>query len=134
MKAPTTPAVLTLTVLALAGAACAPVDEPMDLAATDAAARCFRADEVDNFRITDERLIYIHTRRSGAFRLDSSVANCADRAATAIEVEPYVGASHRLCPGEQARVRLTTSSNIPRSCIVRIEGPITDSAISGFPG
>jgi hypothetical protein len=125
---------ITLTALALAGAACAPVDESMDLAATDAAARCFHADEVDNFRITDEQQIYIHTRRSGAFRLDASVANCADRATTAIEVEPYVGASHRLCPGEQARVRLVTSSNIPRSCIVRIEGPITDSSVSGFPG
>lgn len=116
----------------LALAACAPVD-PSPVHASADSGRCFTGSDVDNFRVDDENRMYVHSRRGGAFRFDAP-PNCFSASTASISVEPVGGASERICPGDQARVRVTDRSSIALTCIARVVGPITDSAISGLPG
>jgi hypothetical protein len=117
----------------LALAACAPVGEAPAHASADDPTRCFTSADVDNFRVAGESQIYVHSRRGGAFRLDGA-PNCFTASTTSISVEPYGGSSARMCPGDEVRVRVTNGSSIPLTCVARVTGPITDSAVSGFPG
>ncbi|MDY6923283.1 MAG: hypothetical protein SWI22_04905 [Pseudomonadota bacterium] len=114
-------------------AACAPSDVAPVHASADTGGRCFTAADVDNFRVAGGSQIYVHSRRGGAFRLDAS-PNCFSSSTATIAVEPFGGGSSRICPGDEARVRATNGSSIPLTCVARVSGPITDSAISGLPG
>lgn len=117
----------------LALAACAPVGEAPAYASSDDPTRCFTSADVDNFRVASASQIYVHSRRGGAFRLDSA-PNCFSASTATIAVEPRVDPSLSMCSGDEVRVRVTEQSAIQRTCIARVTGPITDSAVSGLPG
>lgn len=125
-------AALALAVAGIAAAACAPMDGSMNSASNDVA-RCLRTADVDNFRVVSSQQAYVHSRRGGAFRLDAA-PNCFEPSTTGVVVEPYVAASPEMCAGDQVRTRTQMTSGPPRTCVARIEGPITDGAVSGLPG
>lgn len=117
----------------LALAACAPVGEAPVYASADDPTRCFTSADVDNFRVAGASQIYVHSRRGGAFRLDAA-PDCFGAATATVAVEPRVDPSLSMCSGDEVRVRVTDRSAIQRTCIARVTGPITDSAVSGLPG
>lgn len=115
----------------LVAAACAPVN-PGGVTTSTAASPCFETSQVANFRIENHQQVYIRSQRGNVFRLDGS-PNCFDIGASSVSVEPYGGASLRMCPGNQVRVRVVDEALPPRTCIATVSDPITDSAVSGFP-
>jgi hypothetical protein len=116
----------------LAVGACAPVDEPSRYTSAENPTRCFTGAEIDNFRVAGESQIYVHSRRGHAYRLDAA-PNCFSSSTNSVTVKSAAGASNRICPGDDAEV-VAMNGSIPKTCIARVSGPITDSAVSGFPG
>ena len=112
-------------------AACASPGDPAVTASANAG-QCFFANQIDNFRTDDDGSTYIRSRQGDVFRLVSPAGCTSPAIARSIAVEPYVSNSQRICAGEQARLRIATSSQ-PVTCIASVEGPIMDSAVSGLP-
>ena len=121
-----------LIVLVLAGAGCAPADPSgLGVDADLASGRCFRAGQIHTFHVAD-RVAYVRSNQGDVYRL-AAPGSCFDAGTASLTVEPYLGVSERLCVGEEARVRVTRTASTPLTCVARVEGPITDSSVSGLP-
>jgi|SRR5690606_87587 len=121
-----------LTAFALTAAACAPTGSPGVSGDPDiASGRCFRIGQVHNFNVSGDDA-YIRTNQADVYRLVSS-GDCFDQGTTSLTVERHLGVGQTLCVGEEARVRVGRATSTPVVCIARVEGPITDSSVSGLP-
>jgi hypothetical protein len=116
-------AVLTL-------AACAPAGSGLSPSATRAAANpCFRPNLVRNFTAPNEQTLYVRTSATEGFQIDATV--CRDLPqAVSIALEP-LGATSRLCVGDQARLRSPTTG--PEPCRVRVLRQLTTDQIAALP-
>lgn len=69
---------------------------------------------------------YFQASRGRVYRLDTQHA-CFEPFTLRVRVEPHLGTSARMCPGDQVRVTMSVSGG-PRSCLARLSGPIRDPA------
>ncbi|MBA4805157.1 MAG: hypothetical protein H2038_10945 [Brevundimonas sp.] len=117
--------------LALAG--CAPVGTGGEASGhmTAATGQCFRASQIHTFSTPDDST-YVRSNQGYVYRLSGPGA-CFGRGVTSLSLEPTGGVGERICVGEEARVRVVRTDTFPLTCIARVEGPITDSSVSGLP-
>ena len=92
---------------------------------------CFFGQDVNNFNIRDRQTAYVSTRQGYVFRLDAP-ANCFNIGTESLSIERFNSVSPRVCVGGQASVAVSQFRAPPLRCVVRVSGPIRDSAESGL--
>lgn len=116
----------------LALAACAGSEGTVVQPSTTAEGQCFYARDVNNFRVADRQNVYVSTRQGYVFKV-STPPGCFDFSTSRVSVEPYLGASQRICVGQQARVTGGGSGAHPMRCLGQVSGPVSEKEYSGLP-
>lgn len=110
---------------------CAPIEQSQS--AGDARpGPCFVGSQLSNFRVEDERTVYVRSRQGDVYRLDTP-PGCFDAGTVTVRISSRDRPSNRICIGDQARVEVGRNASTPLACIARVSGPITDSSVSGLP-
>jgi len=121
--------------LAAAGAAalsaCAPTAANDDGAATAPGARCFYADQVDNFR-GDNQTLYVRTRNKDVFELQT-LGYCANiDFAFSIGFVPDASLN-RLCTGDFSRILVSGGPTPREPCRVQVVRKLTETEVAALP-
>ena len=135
MRRPSTVAVLASILTASSMAACAPVAGPASTGAGDdrTVARCFRTDQVRNFRVDGSTNLYIRSLRDDVFHINTA-GGCWDLdSAISIAVLPTGGGSDTVCVGDPVRVLVPNSSPGRGACRAFVTKSLNAEEIAALP-
>lgn len=124
-----------IAIAAVSLAACALSTE---LAATRAAsadgpARCFRTDDIRNFRAADTTDLYIRTLRDGVYQIRTS-GGCWDMdSALALAVTPALGGSSNICVGDPVNVLVPGGAPGRGVCRGTVSKSLTAEEVAALP-
>ncbi|MBB3873269.1 DUF6491 family protein [Brevundimonas mediterranea] len=131
-----TAALAASTVAALGLSACAPAATTAVAAAADGentTARCFRTDNVRNFRADRQSNLYIRSLRNDVFQINTS-GGCWDLdSALSIAVTPTLGGSDTVCVGDPVQIIVPNADPGRRTCRAFVAKSLTAEEVAALP-
>ena len=131
-----TAALAASTVAALGLSACAPAATTAVAAAADGentTARCFRTDNVRNFRADRQSNLYIRSLRNDVFQINTS-GGCWDLdSALSIAVTPTLGGSDTVCVGDPVQIIVPNAAPGRRTCRAFVTKSLTAEEVAALP-
>ncbi|MDK2746826.1 MAG: DUF6491 family protein [Brevundimonas sp.] len=131
-----TAALAASTVAAPGLSACAPAATTAVAAAADGentTARCFRTDNVRNFRADRQSNLYIRSLRNDVFQINTS-GGCWDLdSALSIAVTPTLGGSDTVCVGDPVQIIVPNADPGRRTCRAFVAKSLTAEEVAALP-
>ncbi|MAL57919.1 MAG: hypothetical protein CL682_12385 [Brevundimonas sp.] len=121
-----------LTGAALTGCA-APAPQKTLAEAGAEAARCFRTDQVRNFRAERPANLYVRSVRGDVFEINTS-GGCWDLdSAISIAITPTAGVSENVCVGDPVNILVPSATPGNRTCRAFITRSLTEAEVEALP-
>jgi Family of unknown function (DUF6491) len=122
------------TAATLSLSACAPAATTAAVAEGETStARCFRTDNIRNFRVDKQSDLYIRSLRDDVFLINTA-GGCPDLdSAISIAVTPTVGGSDNVCVGDSVHVIVPGSSFGSGTCRAFVTKSLNAEEVAALP-